>query len=202
MNRAQPSSSSALASLTDWLAERAAVLPPLPDGLVATLRQRAPEWWETSRPAGDHALDAPDPTDAALDAGVRGALDQFLLVRHNGRGYASWFFHVVVARPPLVIVARLLAPSAFADELAGPALGRILAAIGPLAEAADATVEHGALRDDQRLVVLVDERSGRHAYGIARHGAVDWRRATSSSLFADAAAALTCRQPGSDGIGS
>lgn len=177
----------AVDDLRTFLAARSAVLPPLPDDLLASIRQTAPDWWETS--AFDDG--SGDPTDRALAGGADRTLDHFLLVGLSGRGFASYFFHVVRAEGPLVVVARLHAPTAFDDELGRPSLTRVFLAIGQLTEAANAARAGGVLGAGERLLVLDDERSTRYQYGIARHGVVDWRRSSSTQLFDDAASALT-----------
>jgi hypothetical protein len=173
-----------LQTLIDWLAERSATLPPLPDDLLSTVRQTAPEWWETSQLDGIRG----DPTDTALAAAENGTLDHFVLIGRNGRGYASYFFHVVVAVGPLIVVARLLAPTVFDDELAGPSLSTVLDAIAFLTKSAQTARHRGLLGNDQRYLVLHDERAGRYMRGTTQHRTTNWHPASASpaSLFDNA----------------
>jgi len=181
------SGASPLEGLNAWLAERSAALPPLPNTILAAIEQRGPEWWETP----PHDSLAADPTDAALSAGESGTLDHFLLIGRSGRGYASYFFHVVVAEGPLVVVARVGAPTAFDDQLADSELGGTLHAIGPLAEAAAAARGRGAIGEGSRIVVLYDDRSESYRYGTVCDGVTDWHSASPEMLFEEATAAVS-----------
>ena len=173
-------------NLKVWLARRSAALPPLSETVLGSVEQRGTDWWET--PGLEHIG---DPTDATLAAISSGTFDSFFLVGLSGRGYASWFFHVVLADGPLVVIARLLAPTAFDDHPAGPSLGRVLDGIGPLARAARGRLDRGALDGAERFVVLDDERTSRYRYGTLTNGGINWQQTRSTTLFDEACLTLS-----------